>query len=162
MKCPNCGQNEHRVLETRDRDQEIRRRRECHSCKFRFTTIETLLMHYPHVVKKDGRREPFSKEKLRHGIQMACKKRPVSVSQVESLVNRISRWVQHSPEREMAAQKIGGAVINELKMLDDVAFVRFASVYKNFRNVQEFVLSLDEKESPKKESKWDKEDNLEN
>jgi len=162
MKCPNCGQNEHRVLETRDRDQEIRRRRECHSCKFRFTTIETMLMHYPHVVKKDGRREPFSKEKLRRGIQMACKKRPVSVSQVESLVNRISRWVQHSPEREMSAQKIGQAVIGELKSLDDVAFVRFASVYKNFRNVQEFVLSLDDKESGKKEVKWDKEDNLEN
>jgi transcriptional repressor NrdR len=161
MKCPNCGQNEHRVLETRDRDQEIRRRRECHSCKFRFTTIETLLMHYPHVVKKDGRREPFSKEKLRRGIQMACKKRPVSVSQVESLVNRISRWVQHSPEREMSAQKIGQAVIGELKLLDDVAFVRFASVYKNFRNVQEFVTSLDEKDSGKKVAAWDKEDNLE-
>jgi transcriptional repressor NrdR len=162
MKCPNCGQNEHRVLETRDRDQEIRRRRECHSCKFRFTTIETLLMHYPHVVKKDGRREPFSKEKLRRGIQMACKKRPVSVSQVESLVNRISRWVQHSPEREMSAQKIGGAVIGELKMLDDVAFVRFASVYKNFKNVQEFVTSLEEKDSGKQVAAWDKEDNLEN
>lgn len=162
MKCPNCGQDEHRVLETRDRDQEIRRRRECHSCRFRFTTVESLLMHYPHVVKKDGRREPFSKEKLRRGIQMACKKRPVSVSQVEGLVNRISRWVQHSPEREMSAQKIGQAVIVELRTIDDVAFVRFASVYKNFRNVQEFVSSLDEKALAPKELQWDKEDNLEN
>lgn len=92
---------------------------------------------------------------------MACKKRPVSVSQVESLVNRISRWVQHSPEREMSAQKIGQAVIVELKSLDDVAFVRFASVYKNFRNVQEFIHSLEEKDSGKKEMTWDKEDNLE-
>jgi transcriptional repressor NrdR len=143
-------------------------------------------MHYPHVVKKDGRREPFSKEKLRYGIQMACKKRPVSVAQIESLVNRISRWVQHTPEREMNAQRIGQAVIVELKPLDDVAFVRFASVYKNFRNVQEFIHSLSENEEgmqeqlepPKKrlgdrlrgpleenetrkDEKWDKEDNLE-
>ena len=118
-------------------------------------------MHYPHVVKKDGRREPFSKEKLRHGIQMACKKRPVSVSRVEGLVNRISRWVQHSPEREMSAQNIGQAVIVELKSIDDVAFVRFASVYKNFRNVSEFVTSLDDKAIPKKDATWDNEDNLE-
>src|SRR3954449_11751959 len=124
MKCPNCGQNEHRVLETRDRDQEIRRRRECHSCKFRFTTIETLLMHYPHVIKKDGRREPFSKEKLRRGIQIACKKRPVSVGQIENLVNRISRWVQNSPDKELSAKKVGQAVVKELKALDDVAYVR--------------------------------------
>src|ERR1700751_411788 len=162
MKCPNCGQDDHRVLETRDRDQEIRRRRECSSCRFRFSTVESLLMHYPHVVKKDGRREPFSKEKLRRGIQMACKKRPVAVSQVEGLVNRIPRWVQHSPEREMSAQKIGQAVIVELKSLDDVAFVRFASVYKNFRNVQEFVHSLIDKETGKKDAEWDKDDNLEN
>lgn len=162
MKCPNCGQNQHRVLETRDREQEIRRRRECHSCKFRFTTVEALLVHYPHVIKKDGRREPFSKEKLRRGIQMACKKRPVSVSQVESLVGRISRWVQHSPEREMSAQKIGQAVIDELKQIDDVAFVRFASVYKSFRNVGEFVESLEQKDSIRKGTEWDKDDSLEN
>ena len=161
MKCPNCGQDDHRVLETRDRDQEIRRRRECSSCRFRFTTVESLLMHYPHVVKKDGRREPFSKEKLRRGIQMACKKRLQSACRrLEGLVNRISRWVQHSPEREMAAQKIGQAVINELKAIDDVAFVRFASVYNNFKNVQEFIQALDEKPSAK-EMKWDREDNLE-
>ena len=93
---------------------------------------------------------------------MACKKRPVSVSQDEGLVNRISRWVQHSPEREMSAQKIGQAVIGELKHLDDVAFVRFASVYKNFKNVQEFVSHLEEKEQAEKGTEWDKDDNLEN
>lgn len=92
---------------------------------------------------------------------MACKKRPVSVSQVESLVARISRWVQHSPEREMSAQRIGQAVIYELKGLDDVAFVRFASVYKNFRNVTEFVQSLQDAPS-EKGPKWDNDDNLEN
>lgn len=144
MKCPQCGHLEHRVLETRvHREEEIRRRRECLSCKIRFTTVETLFTHYPHVIKKDGRREPFSKEKLRRGIQIACKKRPVSVGQIESLVNLISRWVQSTPDREMSAQKIGQGVVKELKTLDDVAYVRFASVYKTFRDVNEFMQSLE-------------------
>ncbi|MBX3023229.1 MAG: transcriptional regulator NrdR [Bdellovibrionales bacterium] len=143
MKCPQCGHLEHRVLETRDREEEIRRRRECLACKLRFSTVETLLVYYPHVIKKDGRREPFSKEKLRRGIQIACKKRPVSVGQIESLVNRISRWVQNSPDRELAAKKVGQAVVKELKELDDVAYVRFASVYKSFKDVNEFMQSLE-------------------
>lgn len=144
MRCPNCGQNEHRVLETREKDEEIRRRRECLSCKFRFTTVESLIIHYPHVIKKDGRREPFAKDKLRKGIHMACKKRPVSVAQIESLVNKISKWVQNTPDREMSAHQIGQAVISELKPLDDVAYVRFASVYKTFKNVREFMDTLSE------------------
>jgi transcriptional repressor NrdR len=114
------------------------------NCKLRFSTVEALLIHYPHVIKKDGRREPFSKEKLRRGIQIACKKRPVSVGQIESLVNRISRWVQSSPDKELSALKIGQAVVKELKALDDVAYVRFASVYKSFTDVNEFLRSLEE------------------
>jgi transcriptional repressor NrdR len=152
MKCPQCGQTEHRVLETRDREEEIRRRRECLSCKLRFTTIETLLVHYPHVVKKDGRREPYSKEKLRRGIQIACKKRPVSVSQIEGIVNRISRGVQSSPDKELAAKKIGQAVVKELRSLDDVAYVRFASVYKSFKDVNEFMQSLESEQDRQQES----------
>jgi transcriptional repressor NrdR len=149
MKCPQCGHLEHRVLETRvHREEEIRRRRECLSCKLRFTTVETHFTHYPHVIKKDGRREPFSKEKLRRGIQIACKKRPVSVGQIENMVNLISRWVQASPDKEMAANKIGQAVVKELKNLDDVAFVRFASVYKTFRDVDEFMKSLEAEAKP--------------
>lgn len=143
MKCPQCGHLEHRVLETRDREDEIRRRRECLSCRLRFSTVETLLVYYPHVIKKDGRREPFSKEKLRRGIQIACKKRPVSVGQIEGLVNRISRWVQNSPDKELSAKKVGQAVVKELKGLDDVAYVRFASVYKSFKDVNEFMQSLE-------------------
>jgi transcriptional repressor NrdR len=144
MKCPQCEHLEHRVLETRvHREEEIRRRRECLNCKLRFTTVETLFTPYPHVIKKHGRREPFSKEKLRRGIQIACKKRPVSVGQIEALVNLISRWVQSSPDKEMAANKIGQAVVKELKVLDDVAYVRFASVYKTFRDVNEFMQSLE-------------------
>jgi transcriptional repressor NrdR len=147
MKCPQCGHLEHRVLETRvQREEEIRRRRECLDCKLRFTTVESLLIHYPHVIKKDGRREPFSKEKLRRGIQIACKKRPVSVGQIEALVNLISRWVQSSPDKELSAQKIGRAVVKELKVLDDVAYVRFASVYKTFRDVTEFMQSLEDED----------------
>jgi transcriptional repressor NrdR len=144
MKCPQCGHLEHRVLETRvHREEEIRRRRECLSCKLRFSTVETLLVHYPQVIKKDDRREPFSKEKLRRGIQIACKKRPVSVSQIESLVNRISKWVETTPDKELSALKIGQAVVKELKSLDDVAYVRFASVYKSFKDVTEFMQTLE-------------------
>jgi transcriptional repressor NrdR len=125
------------------REEEIRRRRECLSCKLRFSTVETLLVHYPQVIKKDDRREPFSKEKLRRGIQIACKKRPVSVSQIESLVNRISKWVETTPDKELSALKIGQAVVKELKSLDDVAYVRFASVYKSFKDVTEFMQTLE-------------------
>lgn len=147
MKCPQCGHLEHRVLETRlHREEEIRRRRECLSCRLRFSTVETLLVAYPQVIKKDGRREPFSKEKLRRGIQIACKKRPVSVGQIENIVNRISRWVQSSPDKELAANKIGQAVVKELKTLDDVAYVRFASVYKSFKDVNEFMQTLESHE----------------
>ncbi len=143
MKCPQCGHLQHRVLETRDRAEEIRRRRECLQCKLRFSTVESLLVHYPHVIKKDGGREPFSKEKLRRGIQIACRKRPVSVGQIEAIVNRISRWVQSTPDKELAAHRIGQAVIQELKTLDDVAYVRFASVYKSFQDVTEFMKCLE-------------------
>ncbi len=150
MKCPQCGHLEHRVLETRvHREEEIRRRRECLSCKLRFSTVETLLVHYPQVIKKDDRREPFSKEKLRRGIQIACKKRPVSVSQIEGLVNRIARWVETTPDKELSAHKIGQAVVKELKTLDDVAYVRFASVYKSFKDVTEFMQTLEADDPPR-------------
>jgi transcriptional repressor NrdR len=150
MKCPQCGHLEHRVLETRvHREEEIRRRRECLKCKLRFSTSETLLINYPHVIKKDGRREPYSKEKLRRGIQIACKKRPVAVAQIENLVALISRWVQSSSDREMPATKIGQAVIKELRKMDNVAYVRFASVYKTFTDVNEFMASLEDEASGK-------------
>jgi transcriptional repressor NrdR len=112
-------------------------------CKLRFSTVETLLIHYPQVIKKDGRREPFSKEKLRRGIQIACKKRPVSVAQIENIVSRISRGVQSSPDKELSAAKIGQAVVAELKGLDGVAYVRFASVYRTFTDVNEFMKTLE-------------------
>lgn len=143
MKCPSCDHLESRVLDTRiQKDGEIRRRRECLSCKTRFTTAETLMISYPYVVKKDGRREAYDREKLRRGIQIACKKRPVSIAEIEHIVGRISRFVQAGSEKELNAKSIGQMVIEELRRLDDVAYVRFASVYKNFRDLNEFVESL--------------------
>ena len=145
MKCPNCEHLETRVLDTRvQRDGEYRRRRECLACKFRFSTIESLIVQFPHVVKKDGRREPYSREKLRRGIQIACKKRPISIGQIESIVTQISRWAQ-AQEKELLSSQIGQTVVKELKHLDNVAYVRFASVYKNFRDLSEFVEGLMER-----------------
>lgn len=143
MKCPQCQAIESRVLETRvQKDGEIRRRRECLSCKTRFTTAEAVLVSLPEVVKKDGRREDFSSEKLRRGIQLACKKRPISIRQIDDIVKKVSGWAQAQSEVELSANVIGRKVTEELKLLDDVAYVRFASVYKTFRDVDEFVASL--------------------
>lgn len=149
MKCPTCDHLESRVLDTRiQKDGEIRRRRECLACKVRFTTAETLLVSYPHVVKKDGRRESYDREKLRRGIQLACKKRPVSIAEIERIVGRISSWVHAGADKELNAKSIGQKVIEELRRLDDVAYVRFASVYKNFRDLNEFVESLGTEKRP--------------
>lgn len=143
MKCPNCGHIEDRVLDTRvQKEGDIRRRRECLNCKARFSTVETILIHYPHVAKKDGRREPFHKEKLRRGIQIACKKRPVSIAQIEGIVSKISKSVQNQGERELESAQIGQYVVEELRKLDHVAYVRFASVYRTFEDIGEFVNSL--------------------
>lgn len=146
MKCPNCGHLEDRVLDTRiGKDGEsIRRRRECLHCGGRFTTMETLLQVYPMIVKKDGRREAFSKEKVLKGIQAACQKRPVSLAQMDQLVERVAKWVLSRPEREVTSEAIGQKVVKELRLLDDVAYVRFASVYQTFKDVGEFVEHLEE------------------
>ena len=144
MKCPQCDHPESRVLDTRvQKEGDIRRRRECLECKFRFTTAETLILNFPMVVKKDGRREPFSKEKLLRGLQAACQKRPISLSQIEQIVSRISRLVLEASEREVPAEFIGQHVVRELRNLDRVAYVRFASVYKTFGDIHEFVESLE-------------------
>lgn len=146
MKCPSCGHSNDRVLDTREQKdgQSIRRRRECLHCKTRFTTVETLSLSLPYVIKKDGRREPFNREKILNGIQAACQKRPIGQAQVESLVDRISLWVSALGEREVATRLIGERVMRELLTLDDVAYVRFASVYRTFRDIQEFVETLED------------------
>lgn len=147
MKCPFCGHSEDRVLDTRvQKDGAIRRRRECLECRGRFTTGETIILNLPFIVKKDGRREPFSKEKIFRGLQASVQKRPVSLAQVESVVERITAWVVNRGDNEISSRIVGKKVMAELKMLDDVAYVRFASVYRTFKDVQEFVSSLEDAE----------------
>jgi transcriptional repressor NrdR len=149
MKCPYCGHNEDRVLDTREQKEGelIRRRRECLKCKARFSTVETLNLSFPLIAKKDGRREPFSKEKIFKGLQAACQKRPISHSQLEAIVDRIATWILGRGEKEIPSRLIGQKVMMELRLLDDVAYVRFASVYRTFKDVQEFVETLEDQEA---------------
>ncbi|MES3036884.1 MAG: transcriptional regulator NrdR [Bdellovibrionota bacterium] len=147
MKCPFCGHIDDRVLDTRvQKDGSIRRRRECLSCKARFTTAETILLQYPMIIKKDGRREPYSREKIFKGLQAAAQKRPISLNLIEAVVDKISVWVVNRGENEVSSRLIGKKVMAELKALDDVAYIRFASVYRTFKDVQEFVETLDDEE----------------
>jgi transcriptional repressor NrdR len=149
MKCPYCGHNEDRVLDTREQKdgEAIRRRRECLKCKSRFSTVEALSLVFPYIVKKDGRREPYSREKVLKGLQAACQKRPISLSQLESSVDRITTWIINRGEKEIPSRLIGQKVMMELRLLDDVAYVRFASVYRTFQDVQEFVETLEDQEN---------------
>jgi transcriptional repressor NrdR len=144
VRCPTCGHLEDRVLDTRvgREGDSIRRRRECLSCHSRFTTLETMSQVYPYIIKKDGRHEPFAREKVLKGIQAACQKRPVSLAQMEQIVDRVAKWVLSRPEREVTADAVGQKVIKELRLLDDVAYVRFASVYTTFKDIGEFVTRL--------------------
>lgn len=144
MRCPTCGHLEDRVLDTRvgREGDSIRRRRECLSCHSRFTTMETLSQVYPYIIKKDGRHEPFSREKVLKGIQAACQKRPVSLAQMEQILDRVAKWVLSRPEREVTSEAVGQKVVKELRLIDDVAYVRFASVYQTFKDINEFVTRL--------------------
>ena len=152
MKCPKCDFSESRVLDTRiQKHGDIRRRRECSSCKTRFITSESILHHMPYVEKKNGHSEPFNKHKLRRGIQLACLKRPVNLNEIEGIVERISQRIFNEAKKEVRSIDIGQEVMNELKVLDEAAFVRFASVYRTFKDVQEFVQSLES--MPDKKSK---------
>ncbi len=147
MRCPFCSHHDDRVLDTRiQKDGSIRRRRECLDCKSRFTTVETLVVNYPAVVKKDGRREAFLREKILKGLQASCQKRPVSLSTLDAIVDRIASWLINRGDSEIPARLIGKKVMAELKQVDDVAYVRFSSVYRNFKDVQEFVDSLEDSE----------------
>jgi transcriptional repressor NrdR len=146
MHCPFCRAADTRVMDSRDSAEGtiIRRRRECESCKRRFTTYERVEELNPLVVKKDGRREAFDRDKLLSGLTKACEKRPVSVAQVEDLVTAIERRVQESGEKEIASTAIGELVMERLHALDEVAYVRFASVYRSFRDIAEFMDELKE------------------
>jgi len=146
MRCPFCQEPENKVIDSRESHEGvvIRRRRECLSCKRRFTTYERVEELTPFIVKKDGRREAFDRDKLMHGMQKACEKRPVSSEQMEALVLEIERRLQEMGEKEVASSFIGGEVMSRLQVLDEVAYVRFASVYRSFRDIAEFMNELKE------------------
>lgn len=144
MRCPQCGANEDRVVDSRDsRDgRAIRRRRECLKCQKRFTTYEMIEEISLMVVKKDGRREPFNRQKILTGIRRACQKRPIGLEQIEEIVDEIEKTLHASFEREIKASVIGNLVMEKLKALDKVAYVRFASVYREFKDASDFMKVL--------------------
>jgi len=144
MKCPFCGHLQDKVVDSRESKEgdAIRRRRQCLSCHRRFTSYERIDEIPYMVVKKDGRRERFDRQKVLAGVLKACEKRPVSMIQLETIADKAEIMVQESSEREVSTTSIGEMIMNELKTLDKVAYVRFASVYLDFKDVQEFMSEL--------------------
>ncbi len=144
MKCPFCSDFDNKVVDSRlsGEGDLIRRRRECLGCGRRFTTYERVEDILPMVVKKDGRREPFDRAKILSGIQKACQKRPVSVAAMEELVDKIEREVQEKGDKEISCKDVGERVMQALHGLDEVAYVRFASVYRSFKDLNEFMDEL--------------------
>ena len=144
MRCPFCAYLEDKVVDSRESREgdSIRRRRECLRCERRFTSYERIDEIPYMVVKKDGRREPFDRNKVMAGLLRACEKRPIPATKLDSIVNSIEKYVQESPERERPTSKIGEMIMRRLKELDKVAYVRFASVYRHFRDIGEFMTEL--------------------
>jgi transcriptional repressor NrdR len=145
MRCPFCGGSEDKVMETRvSKDgSEIRRRRECESCARRYTTYERIEESMPLVIKNDGRREPFDRAKIEHGLQAAVAKRPVSRDQVAALALEVEREIADLGASEIASRDVGERVLPRLRALDQVAYVRFASIYRDFRDLEGFEKELD-------------------
>ncbi|HEY9034329.1 MAG TPA: transcriptional regulator NrdR [Pseudomonadales bacterium] len=145
MQCPFCGAADTKVIDSRlvaEGDQ-VRRRRECISCSERFTTYETAELVMPRVIKTDGTREPFDEQKLRAGIQRSLEKRPVSIEQIEAMISQIKHTLRATGEREVPSRLVGEAVMEHLRQVDQVAFVRFASVYRSFQDLDEFRAEID-------------------
>ncbi len=146
MKCPYCGHLADKVVDSRESKEGdvIRRRRECLECGRRFTSYERIDEIPYMVVKKDGNRERFERQKLIAGLLKACEKRPVAVSALEAVADRVEATLQERPEKEIATAEIGALVMEELRRLDQVAYVRFASVYRNFRDLSEFKRQVED------------------
>jgi transcriptional repressor NrdR len=144
MKCPYCGHLGDKVVDSRESKEgdAIRRRRECLACARRFTSYERIDEIAYMVIKKDGTRERFDRQKLVAGLLKACEKRPVSMAAIESVADRVEAVLQERPDKEMSTGDIGGLVMDELRRLDKVAYVRFASVYRHFRDIGEFMSEL--------------------
>lgn len=149
MRCPFCASLDTRVIDSRlvgDGDQ-IRRRRSCNDCQARFTTYESAELNMPRIIKSDGRREPFKEDKLRGGILKALEKRPVEMDKVEVAVSKIKQQLQSHGDREIPSLKIGEWVMEQLRQLDQVAYVRFASVYRSFEDVKAFLEEIERLEN---------------
>ncbi len=153
MKCPYCGFGESKVIDSRptDEGERIRRRRECLKCSKRFTTYEIIENVPIVVIKKDKSRETFDRNKLLNGLLRACEKRPVSIDQLENIVDEIETLLQNSLDREISSQRIGTYAMEKLKGVDEVAYVRFASVYRQFKDINSFMEELSKIMSSKKE-----------
>ncbi|MGB0466277.1 MAG: transcriptional regulator NrdR [Pontibacterium sp.] len=145
MHCPFCAANETKVVDSRlvAEGQQVRRRRECIHCHERFTTYEVAELLMPRIIKTDGSRQPFDEEKLRAGIHRALEKRPVSMEEFEASINRIKHHLRVAGERELPSRQVGEEVMAELRKLDEVAYVRFASVYRSFQDINEFKEEID-------------------
>ena len=146
MKCIYCGSEESKVLDSRSTDESnsIRRRRECLGCGRRFTTYETVETVPILVVKKDGSRQPFNIEKIKCGMIKACEKRPVSITQIDAMADDIEKQIQNSLKQEISSQEIGELIMEKLKSVDEIAYVRFASVYRQFKDVTNFIKLITE------------------
>jgi len=146
MKCSYCGHKEDKVVDSRATAEEsaIRRRRECLKCGKRFTTYEYIEEISLMVIKKDGRRQPFDRKKLLAGIIKACEKRPISMEKMEGIGTQVERSIQRKSDREVSSSRIGELIMERLKSLDDVAYVRFASVYRQFKDLEQFMGELKE------------------
>jgi len=140
MRCPFCSEDETKVIDSRlaSDGNAIRRRRECMACGERFTTFETAELVFPRIVKSDGTREPFNEEKLRRGMLRALEKRPVNIDDIELALNRIKHHLHTNGEREVMSRQLGDWVMDELRVMDEVAYVRFASVYRSFQDIHAF------------------------
>ncbi len=146
MKCPACGEIDDKVIDSRlGKDSSvIRRRRECLECRKRFTTYERIEEILPFVIKKDGRRESFDRGKIIEGMRRACQKRPISIDKIENVADAIEQELLERPEKEIGVAQIGEKVVRALREMDEVAYVRFASVYRSFRDIEEFKRMIEE------------------
>lgn len=149
MRCPFCSEIDTRVIDSRlvGEGDQIRRRRECIKCKERFTSYETAELNYPRIVKSDGRREPFIEDKLRGGINRALEKRPVEIDKIEVAISHIKHKLRAQGEREVNSRTVGDWVMEQLRAMDQVAYVRFASVYQSFENVRAFLDEIERLEN---------------
>ncbi len=155
MRCPFCEHPDTQVVETRESDDggSIRRRRRCLNCDKRFTTYERPDLQYPTVVKRSGMRAEFDREKLRASIALALRKRPVAAAEVDAAVQRIEEWLRGLGVREVPSERIGETVMEELRKLDNVGYVRFASVYRSFEDVNDFADAIREVRPPKRRTR---------